>query len=311
MTFDTAAGRRFSAADADASASEGVTSWRDQVSGKTRYGAIQWGLVDSRLLRQNERDRYSRSVVIVETLVTNLSDVRARARDSDLVLLLDDGRSTPLDRFAHTPSTTGISLDPGQSILATLVFKPYLGIDTDLEDLSIQIEEPNRHPATLSLDAAENSSPYPVRLPIVPTTASTDDSGFVIEAAEVNINTGSYRAAIDERLVIVRVRPTSSEVVKPDADGPGWDEVDYWTLTIDGQPTDLELSPNRIRTYGGLSSDRRITPGAELAFVVPENAFPGVITLSGGNPSLTVGQIAAGPVENAVNEAAPSLSIDK
>jgi len=177
------------------------------------YGGLHWTHLETRMVPR-ANDRFSRPVIVVEMVASNVTgNSRIRVRSRDVSLVLDDGTRAPVSRFAHTASTSRIAVNPGTSQPATLVFKPSTDRDPVLSKLRLEIAEPNRHPAVLALGPdAELDPAFSAQTTEVDSTRAAEKRGLTLTTATIDLNAGTYRATVDEKLVIVQVQAVAGAV---------------------------------------------------------------------------------------------------
>lgn len=239
------------------------------------YGGTAWSVVGSRLIPRTE-EVGSRPIVVVDAVVSNTTAATIRTKTSDVAMLWPDGRRDQVDRFEFVDDSAVVTLEPGESSLVTLVFKPLVVVDPILEELQLEVGEPGRVPARLPLLGPAPVQRYPAPAAIDgPAAVMADpiDMGRQLAinpvTASVALDAGPYRVAIGSRLAIVEVAVERGAVlIGPVADTESAAPLDadtsilqpeFWQL----RNTDHELHPMRVIDNG---------ESVSLVFVVDERA---------------------------------------
>lgn len=176
-----------------------------------RYGGLDWAVNEVRTVPRTD-DPFSRPVVIVEAVVTNVTGAALRIHDADVTLVDPDGRHHPLDRFENTPDSHLVTVDPAGSTAITAVFKPAVATDPWPADYAIEVAEANRTPAVINLgldpDQGRDQAPVVGRMDLNPVEVEMAGAGrLVVEprSAVMTLNAGAYRAARGERVHLIEV----------------------------------------------------------------------------------------------------------
>lgn len=259
------------------------------------YGGLEWAMVESRVVPRSD-ELFSRPVVVVEVLVRNTTEsTPLRVRDSDLsVIFQGDGSRHETDRFEGTDNGSRFVVEPGQIVSVALVFKLKLGFDPQLDQLELEISEPQRIPARLPLSGAIPQSAYPIEVEIGNEQAmvadpNDQDRNLIIapQKASIDINEGPYRAAVGENLTIfeVSVQRTSSE-------GAAFYEETFWELEVG----DERLSPVRVSKTGQpAANEDEVTLlfviASELDDTTSDSTESNGTALAGNAPELPEGMV--------------------
>ena len=212
------------------------------------YAATGWSVLGSRLIERAD-DITSRPIVVAEVLVTNTgTDVTARVRSSDVRLVWPDGHRETVDRFEFIDDDQIFSLEPGEALFVTLVFKPNLLENPDLAELALEIGERGRIPATLPLVGPAPDADYPRfgsfdgPAMVVPATTTIPDPIVLTPVlAAIDLNAGHYRAAVGQRVALIEVSVDGGAGVN--WSGPHTEPA-FWQLAI-GEQT---IAPLRVTT---------------------------------------------------------------
>lgn len=195
------------------------------------YGGIMWSLVEVRVVKAD--GLLEKADVEVDLRATNTLEATSVRASSDMVALVDTTGATGLlpGRLAEVGLRLG--LEPGQSIEVTAEFEVGFTASPNPDQLAIQIGEPNRIPVVLPLTGQPEPSQYPVLMAVesVPATVADPDvtsRSIVIEpqAASLDINAATYRAAEGQRLAVVKVNVQRAE----ESDRPGYLAEEFWAL---------------------------------------------------------------------------------
>ena len=210
----------------------------DEPLPSVRYRGLMWSLVGAEV--EPAPGLLDATVVDVELEVRNtLSATTLRAADSLVWLAADGSEDGVPARFRD--AGTRLTLEPGERQRVVATFSLGRDAGTDPDDLSIEIGEPGRRPARLSLSAtASPDVDYPIRLAVDDESIVVDDPDeparqivLTVDAAAVDVDAGGYRALVDEHLVTVRVDVQRAA----ELDDPGFVQSDFWLLDADGEIT--------------------------------------------------------------------------
>ncbi len=241
------------------------------------YGATEWTVTSSRLIASAE-NASNRPIVVAEVVVGNTSETAAtRVRSSDVALVGPEGERVEVDRFEFIDDRRVFSLDPGESLVVTLVFKPNTKTEPDLTELTLTIGEPGRVPAELPLHGSV-VAPYPIS----PVTLSVADQPIAViaggpgvrpggpneaggvrivaERLTLGLDAGHYRAALGQRVLSIdaSVEGMVESFDRTDATSTYLDPS-YWKLNADGRPVEpLRVTP----TVGGFTLIFAIADGS-------------------------------------------------
>ncbi len=193
-----------------------------------------WSLVDVRVTSTDEL--LGLAVVEVDVTMTNtLAITGLRVSDRLVSLRTEDGETTIGGHFDDIGSRH--TIEPGQTLAATIIFSTSHDRDPDPADLILEITEPSRVPASIPLAGAEPDVEPPVFVAVDSTATQLPDPDdvsrqVVIEpqAATLDVNGGPYRAAIGEQLTLVKVLVQRSTA----SDSSGYLDSSYWALQADG-----------------------------------------------------------------------------
>ena len=242
------------------------------------HAGVVWSLAEARLIPRSE-GQFSKPIVVAEVFAANVTeDTPLRVRHSDLFLADPDGRLHPSDRFENTPteSRSRVVVEPGQTIQATVVFKPGIFYDPDLDEMALHIAEPKREPAVLPLVGPAPSDPYPLEgtidaEPTVVPDPDRSDRQLVVtpQSAEIDLNYGAYRAPVGQRLNVIEV---SVQRASSDDDA-GFFDPDFWQLDVGDQ----QLQPIRVS-----KSDSPAANEDEVTLLFVFTAGPTDMTLTAG-----------------------------
>ena len=224
----------------------------EQVEPSIVYGGMLWTVTDARVTDAAE-GLFERSQVEVDVTLTNtLTTTQLRVPDSMVALVSDAAEGPDADgvdgRFVDAGAR--LSLEPGEQVSVTIDFE-VVDPSPSLDDLALQIAEPNRVPAAIPLGSEQVSHDYPVLAAVDTsplTTVDPDDSTreIVVEpvAAAIDINAGPYRAALGEELAVVKVEVQRTE---SNADA-AYLQNGYWALEVDGELVPAILAARSAET---------------------------------------------------------------
>ncbi len=244
------------------------------------YGGTVWSVTKARLAPRSD-DRLSYPVVAIEALVTNTTaDTVLRVRRSDISMVWPDGRRDVADRFDDAEDRSVVAIQPGDTASLTVVFEPMVIVDPVLAELTLEIAEPGRTPASMPMVGPVPESAYPILGSIDGEPARwNDETGFgpplVIEpdSVAVDVNAGAYRAAAGHRLVLIEATVNRSDP-SPDA---GWLSPGFWRLELGEE----SLAPARVQlAEASTDGSTRVS----LLFIVGESEAD--MTLAVGARSL-------------------------
>lgn len=201
------------------------------------YAGVLWSVGESRATDVDGLLERA-SVEIDATLTNTLESAQLRVPDSTVSLLSTEGPVVTDGRFVDAGAR--LTLDPGESVEVTIRFELGYTQHPELSTLALQIAEPNRVPASIQLGRAQLDEQRPLFAAVDTGPAritDPDDASrqIVVEpsAASIDVNAGPYRAAIGERLAVVKVRVQRAETT----DTPGFLDYGFWALDADGTPT--------------------------------------------------------------------------
>jgi hypothetical protein len=211
----------------------------EQAAPSALHAGVMWSLSDVRITPTDEllgRARIEVDVSLTNTLAT------ASLRVSDRLVSLQRADGNDISNGVFQGAGTRVALEPGEVKDITIVFTTGYSQNPDPADLTLQIAEPSRVPASIPLagPGAEGQGPIfmavDARADTLPDPDNTDRQ-IVVEpqAATLDVNAGPYRAAVGEKLALVKVfvqRTTASE-------SSGYLDTSFWALEAD----DAELAP--------------------------------------------------------------------
>ncbi|MEM7276069.1 MAG: hypothetical protein AAF547_23545 [Actinomycetota bacterium] len=259
------------------------------------YAGIRWTIDEVRLIPAVETVN-GRPIIVVEATVATTPAIGAgaglRIRDRDVVLVWPDGRREAADRFEQVDDATSFTVDDGAAAPLTIVFKPPVTTDPDLDTLTIEIGESGRIPAVLPLGDAPSVPETPVAGRFEQARARFEVAGpgsadLVVSPRSValGLDAGPYRAAVGERVVAVEVDVT----VPPAAVAVPHHEGEFWGLATEGE---LAAPVRVIRQPAEVAPD----PGADGATIEPLTLLF-LIDAERDTATLVVGADTSAPVE--------------
>lgn len=231
-----------------------------------QYGAIEWALISSRLIPGVDSPT-GKPIVVAEMAVTNTSqDAATRVRSSDVTLVWPDGLGQEVDRFEFIDERKVFSLEPEESILVTLVFKPNVMADPDLVELTLEVGEPGRIPALLPLVGPAAPTDFPIVDVIdsppgaLPAPAAAGDRPAIgLRRLVIDLNAGHYRAAVGQRILTIEASVGERPADGSHGSNPAHDRS-YWQLSAGG------------RAIGPLRVEPLDDQGVALFFVLENGA---------------------------------------
>lgn len=227
-------------------------------------GGVLWSVVDVEVTPTD--DFLGRAVINVNLELTNtLAETRLRASVRDVGLVTADGFELPAGRFVDAGPR--VTIEPGAREEVTL--RVLTGHDREPEpaDLTLVISESNRIPASIPLDGTRPEQEAPILLAVEATPSSMPDPDdatrqVVVElrAGSIGVNAGPYRAAVGERLAVLKVNVQRADSSETSAIlGP-----DFWSLSVDGEPFD----PIAVTSESSAADGEEVT----LLFAFPDDA---------------------------------------
>jgi len=242
------------------------------------YGGMLWSVLDVRVTPVEAF--LGRAVIDVDLELTNsLSSTRLRVSERELKLIDDDDLVLPQGRFVDVDPR--LTIDPGETF--ALTFRVQTGHDRepDPEDLTLVIGESDRIPELIQLEGDEPAHDAPIPLAVEATPAPMADPDdttrqIVVElvGASIGINAGPYRAGIDERLAVVKVkiqRASPSET-------SGFLDVGFWSMSAD----DAEVAPILVTRTAQVDGN---ADEVTLLFAFPAYATSFELDAGAGSPS--------------------------
>lgn len=252
------------------------------------YGGLLWSVVEVRTTPTEEM--LGRSVIDVDIELTNtLSTTELRVSDREVSLVTQDGQVLPDGRFVD--AGTRLTVGPGESTSVTYRVLTGHSRNPDPRDLSLVIGESNRIPAAIPLEGDQPENVVPLFVAVDSTPALLEDPDdaqrqIVVEplAATLGINAGPYRAALGERLALVKVQVQRST----DSETSRFLDTDFWSMTAD----DVLVAPIVVtRTSQPATNADEIT----LLFAFPEEVLALALEAGvGGNRSATFALVIPG-----------------
>lgn len=212
-----------------------------------RYGATGWTVVNSRLISANS-DLTDRPIVVTEVVVTNTHLTAAtRVRAADVRLIFPDGSQQPVDRFEFIDDQRVFSLDPGESLLVILVFKPSIKTDPDLTQLTLSIGEEGRIPIQLPIVGEPEPVNFPrsglingpaLSIPAPPGQVSA--TTIVPESVAAGLNADHYRASVGQQVILVEASVQSDDVASKQL----YLDPSFWSMVVGGK----SVAPLQVAT---------------------------------------------------------------
>ena len=209
------------------------TAPEDAPSASALYAGQFWTVNEARA--EQVEGLLVRPKVEVDVTVTNtLTATDVRVPDSTVSLVSNSGDMGGEARFVDAGAR--LTIAPGESVDVTIIFEVAFTQAPSLDDLSLEIGEPNRIPAVIALAGTDSPDDYPIFAAIDSTPVSLTDPDaatrqIVVTAsgATFDVNAGSYRAAVGEQLALIKIE-VQRTVADPDA---GFLENDFWSLETD------------------------------------------------------------------------------
>lgn len=241
------------------------------------YGGLLWSVVEVRVTPTEEF--LGRSVIDVDLELTNsLAATRLRISERAVSMVTDDGLELPAGRFVD--AGTRLTIDPGEAAAVTFRVTTGHSKNPDPEDLSLVISESNRVPASIPLAGDDPVHDPPVLLAVDDTSTPMEDPDdpdrqIVVTpiAGSLAINAGPYRAAVGERLALVKVEVQRAAA----SDASGFLDTGFWSMTAD----DEAVGPIAVtRTTQFDSNADEIT----LLFAFPADATAFALEAGVGSP---------------------------
>lgn len=229
------------------------------------YGGLHWTVTEVRVTPTEEL--LGHAVIEVDLELTNtLSTLRLRVSDREVVLRTRDDHVITGGRFAD--SGKRLAIEAGETKSVTYVATTGYDKNPNPRDLALVVGEANRIPATIPLVGNEEPDESSIFVAVDPTPFLLEDPDdaqrqIVVEpvAATLGINAGPYRAALGERLALVKVNVQRSTTLET----ASFLETGFWSMVADG----TQVAPIVVtRTSEPTSNSDEVT----LLFAFPESA---------------------------------------
>lgn len=245
------------------------------------YGGLLWSVADVEVTPTEEF--LGRSVIDVELQLTNsLTSTPLRVSEREVNLVTIEGHTLPRGRFVDVAPR--LEIEPGETKAVT--FRVHTGHhkNPNPRDLALVVSESNRIPASIPLQGGTVEHEDALLLavearPVSMADPDDDNRQIVVQpiAGVVGINAGPYRAAVGERLALVKLEVHSAA----GSEASGFLDVDFWSLVAGDQ----EVAPIAVTRTPRVDST---ADDVTLLFAFPAAASTFELTASDRSASFTL-----------------------